>query len=70
MLQDNLQGPLLMQEEQHSLHCSMQMPQLWLQQPSWLKDDSRWRWCMTVAEDEQGWHSQKIARTTGTDLTQ
>ena len=33
-LQDVLQGSLLMKEEQPPLHCSLQMPQFLLQQPS------------------------------------
>ena len=38
-LQDILQGSLFMQEKQSPLHCSLQMPQFWLQQPSWLGDE-------------------------------
>ena len=46
--------------KKNNLPCSLQMPHFGLQQPSWLQDDSRWRWCMTVAGGEQGWHYQKI----------
>ena len=56
-LQDILQGSLLMQE-QPPLHRSLQMPQFRLQQPSWLQDDARRRWCMTVAG---GWTRMTIS---------
>ena len=48
---------LLTQDEKPPLHCSLQIPLLWLQQPSWPQDSSRWRWCMTVAG---GWRRMTL----------